>query len=126
MTQPALIAFLYDLPDADPKVFFRALLYATGKRGHIIEGMYLRVRRGESAQNFNFWGYGETKALMIGSGLRVGEDGAAFNHHFLPPKHTPFEFLPGEYDIEAYECVVNRSARAAFTPFASDRNPCVN
>lgn len=68
MSRPVLIGFLYDLPQEEPKIFFRALLYATGKRGHIIESMYICVRRGESAQNFNFWMYGETQKLMIGSG----------------------------------------------------------
>jgi hypothetical protein len=35
MTRPMLVGFLYE-HDA-PKIFFRAMLYATGKRGHIIE-----------------------------------------------------------------------------------------
>jgi hypothetical protein len=108
MTQPALIGFLYDLPNADPKLFFRAVLYATGRRGYIVEGMYLKVRRGETAQDFSFWMYGETKSLMIGSGLRVGEEGMAFNHHFLPPKPTAFDFVAGEYEIEVHARIVNR------------------
>lgn len=111
MTQPALIGFLYDLPGKEPKVFFRAMLYANGKRGHIVEALYLKVRRGESAQTFNFWMYGETKALMIGSGLKVSDEGVSFNHHFMPPKGTtPFAFLAGEYVIEVYARTVNQSA----------------
>jgi len=108
MTQPALIGFLHE--GEQPKVFFRAMLYATGKRGHLIEALYLKVRRGESAQTFSFWMYGETKELKIGSGLRVGEDGASFNHHFLPPKGSTFAFLAGEYVIDVYARVVNRAA----------------
>ena len=55
--------------------------------------------------------YGETKELKIGSGLRVGEDGASFNHHFLPPKSdSSFGFLAGEYTIEAYARILNRRA----------------
>jgi len=101
MTEPALVALLYDLPIGEPKVFFRALLYSTGKRGQMIESMFLRVRRGEVSQTFNFWGYG----------LRVGEDGVAANHHFLPPREdSTFRFLPGEYTIEVYASVVNRRA----------------
>lgn len=108
MTQPMLIGFLFE--NEQPKVFFRTMLYATGKRGHIIEALYLKVRRGEATQTFNFWMYGETKELKIGSGLRVGEDGASFNHHFLPPKDaSPFEFLTGEYNIDAYARILNRS-----------------
>jgi hypothetical protein len=111
MTQPVLVGFLYDLPGQEPKIFFHAMLYATGKRGHIIEALYLRVRRGESSQTFNFWMYGETKDLKIGSGLRAGEDGVSFNHHFLPPKDpASFQFLAGEYVIEVYARIVNRSS----------------
>jgi hypothetical protein len=108
MTQPMLIGFLHE--GDQPKVFFRAMLYATGKRGHIIEALYLKVRQGESTQTFNFWMYGETKELKIGSGLRVGEDGISFNHHFLPPKNASFSFLAGEQVIDAYARILNRKA----------------
>lgn len=107
MTRPVLLGFLYE--HDQPKVFFRALLYTTGKRGRIIEALYLKVRRGNTLQLFDFWMYGETKDLKIGSGLRVGEEGISFNHHFLPPKEeTGFDFLPGEYAISIYARVVNR------------------
>jgi len=109
MTQPMLIGFLYE--EEQPKIFFRAMLYATGKRGHIVEALYLMVRHGDSTQTFNFWMYGETKELKIGSGLRVGDDGVSFNHHFLPPKDaSSFAFLAGEYTIDAYARILNRSA----------------
>jgi hypothetical protein len=109
MTQPMLIGFLHEAEQ--PKIFFRAMLYATGKRGHIVEALYLTVRQGEKTQTFNFWMYGETKELKIGSGLRVGEDGASFNHHFLPQKcDSSFAFLAGEYTIEAYAKILNRRA----------------
>jgi hypothetical protein len=111
MTQPALVGFLYDIPVQEPKVFFRAMLYATGKRGYIVEALYLKVRRGESTQTINVWAYGETGDLKIGSGLRVGEDGVSFNHHFLPPKDSgAFAFLAGEYAIGVHARIVNRSA----------------
>jgi len=110
MTPPKLIGFLYDPPGRDLKVFFRAALYATGKRGHIVEALYLRVRRGESSQTFDFWMYGETKDLKIGSGLMVGDGGVVHNHHFLPPKDaSTFEFLAGEYVVETHATVVNRA-----------------
>jgi hypothetical protein len=109
MTRPVLVGFLYDLPVGESKVFFRAMLFATGRRGHIVESMFLKLRRGESTQTFNFWMYGETKDLKIGSGLQVGEDGVSFNHHFLPPKDdTAFQFLAGEYIIEVYVNIVKR------------------
>ncbi len=109
MTQPMLIGFLYE--DDQPKIFFRAMLYATGKRGHIIEALYLKVRHDESTQTFNFWMYGETKELKIGSGLRVGDDGVSLNHHFLPSKDaSSFAFLAGEYAIDSYARILNRNA----------------
>jgi hypothetical protein len=109
MTHPMLIGFLHE--DKQPKIFFRAMLYATGKRGHIIEALYLTVRRGDITQLFSFWMYGETKELKIGSGLRVGEDGVSFNHHFLPPRDaSSFAFLAGEYTIEVRAKILNRTA----------------
>lgn len=50
MTRPVLVGFLYDLPAGDPKVFFRSMLFATGKRGHILESIFLRLRRGDASQ----------------------------------------------------------------------------
>lgn len=107
LTQPVLFSFLYELPSGEPKVFLRASLYTTGKRGHVIEGMYIKLKRQDASQIFDFWMYGETKNLMIGSGLRVGEDGVSYNHHFVPPKESVFDFEPGEYTIEVYARVVN-------------------
>lgn len=109
MTQPMLIGFLHEGDQA--KIFYRAMLYATGKRGHIVEALYLRVKRANKTDTFNFWMYGETKDLKIGSGLRVGEDGVSFNHHFLPPKDAPsYTFLAGEYVIEVNAAILNRRA----------------
>jgi len=68
------------------------------------------VPRGDSTQTFIVWIYGETKELKIGSGLRVGEDGASFTHHFLPPKDaSSFAFLAGEYTIDAYAKILDRN-----------------
>lgn len=109
MTQPMLVGFLHE--GEQPKIFFRAMLYATGKRGHIVEALYLKVKRGATTETFNFWMYGETRELKIGSGLRVGEDGVSFNHHFLPPRESSsFAFLADEYTIAAYARILNRRA----------------
>jgi hypothetical protein len=109
MTQPMLVGFLHE--GVEPKVFLRAMLYATGKRGWIIEALYIRTQSGAVDQIFGYWMYGETNDLKIGSGLRVGEDGVSFNHHFLPPKDcSSFEFVAGEYVIKVYATIVNRSA----------------
>lgn len=79
MTRPTVIFFGPDGPPGKVgglKIFLRTLLYSTAKRPHIVEGMYITLRRGESAQTFNVWVYGdEPDRLFRGSGLRVGEDG---------------------------------------------------
>jgi len=101
MTKPTIIFFGFDggisndgsLPPL--KVFLRALLYATSKRGRIVESMFVRLRRGESVQNFNIWVYGD-ESLARGSGVFVGENGVACNHHFLLlADGTKFEFIAG-------------------------------
>jgi hypothetical protein len=106
MTQPTLVFFGPDGPGGSPKVYLRTLFYCTAKRGRIVEHIFIKVRRGESVQSFNIWVYGE-ESLSRGSGLFVGEDGVIFNHHFLLPKDgTTFEFLPGEYIVDAYASLV--------------------
>lgn len=111
MTQPTVI---YLGPDGGPpsadrpgqKIFLRTLLFATSKRGRIVESMFVRLRRGESAQNFNIWVFGDSE-LARGSGLFVGENGVAANHHFLlPADGTRFEFLPGGYDLQVFASLV--------------------
>lgn len=107
MTQPTTIYFGADASDSpSPKVYLRTLLYSTAKRGQIIESMFVRLRRGESAQTFNIWVYGED-SLARGSGLYVGENGVTCNHHFLlPADGTKFDFLLGEYKVEVYASLV--------------------
>lgn len=105
MTQPTIIFFGPDggpreLDQASNKVFLRTLLYATSKRGRIIECMFVKIRRGETAQNFNIWAYGDN-SLARGSGLFVGENGVACNHHFLLPRDgVSYRFQGGDYEVE--------------------------
>lgn len=85
-THPAFIAVRYDfvnkaVPQA--KIFLRALLFSTGKRGCIVESIFLRLRDREERIDFLFWGMKEDKGdLMRGSGLFVPETGIVANHHF--------------------------------------------
>jgi hypothetical protein len=107
MTQPTVIYFGPDgrnnrRESATPKVFLRTLLFATSKRGRIIESMHVKLARNEAQQNFNIWVYGDDH-LVRGSGLFVGENGIAANHHFLMPRDdTSFRFLAGKYKLEVF------------------------
>jgi len=40
------------------------MLYATGKRGHIVEALYVKVRHVESTQTFNYWMYGGNQGAI--------------------------------------------------------------
>lgn len=115
MTQPTVIYFGPDggskrdnRPNA--KVFLRTLLYSTAARGRIITSMFVRLRRGETTQNFNIWVYGDD-LLSRGSGLFVPQTGVAYNHHFLLPSDgSDFKFASGRYVIEVFAVSVGRVA----------------
>jgi hypothetical protein len=103
MTQPTIFFFGPDGSSGPPKIFLRTLLFSTSKKGCILESMFVKLQRGESMQNFNIWVYGEKDTLARGSGLFVGREGIACNHHFLLPKDgTKYNFLPGEYVLEVF------------------------
>jgi hypothetical protein len=110
-THPAFIAIRYDFvgkkfPQA--KIFLRSLLYSTGKRGRVVESLFLRVNEGARNAEFSFWGYGD-KDLVRGSGLFVSEEGIATNHHFNPVHaKEPFVFSGGTYTLELVAKLVGR------------------
>ncbi len=108
-TQPTMIFFGSEADGIHQKVFLRMLLYSTGRRGQLIENMFLKVRHGESVQNLNVWAYGEREQLVRGNGLFVPENGIALNHHFLPPEGTKVEFLAGEYVVETCASLVGKA-----------------
>ncbi len=107
MTQPTVIYFGPDgrnnrRENAPPKVFLRTLLFATSKRGRIIESMHVKLARNETQQNFSVWVYGD-EHMVRGSGLFVGENGIAVNHHFLVPRDdTSFRFVAGRYKLDVF------------------------
>lgn len=107
MTQPTVIFFGPDNPRSKdepplPKVFLRTLLFATSKRGRVVESMHVALSRNETHQNFNICVYGDER-LVRGSGLFVGETGIAVNHHFLAPKDgSNFRFTSGRYHMEVF------------------------
>lgn len=74
MTQPTTIYFGADASASpSPKVYLRTLLYSTAKRGQIIESMFVKLRRGESIQTFNIWGYTEKARWPVGAGCTLGK-----------------------------------------------------
>ncbi len=106
MTQPTAIFFGNTTrPRGDdplPTVHLRTLLFATSKRGRVIESMHVSLARNETHQNFNIWVYGDEKYVR-GSGLFVGENGIAANHYFFTPKDgNSFSFSAGRYRLNVY------------------------
>jgi hypothetical protein len=110
-THPSFIAFRYDFLDnkvVQAKIFFRALLFSRGKRGQVIESLFLRVREGSRQAEFSFWGYGD-KDLIRGSGLFVPDTGVATYHHFNPvDAETFFHFSQGSHSLELMAKLLGR------------------
>lgn len=111
MTRPTVVFFGPDGNEGGiSKVFLRTLLYATGKQGIVLEHLFIRLRRGETQQNFSIWVYGE-KHLARGSGLFVGQDGIATNHHFLTPTDIKgFDFAAGDYELDVFGKIIGKDA----------------
>lgn len=108
MTQPTVIYFGPDAPRRSqnaeplPKIFLRTLLFATAKRGRIIESLHVAIAKNETHQSFNIWVCGNEK-LARGSGLFVGETGIEANHHFVaPPDASSFRFSEGQYQLQVF------------------------
>jgi hypothetical protein len=101
-TRPTQIFFGPDGRDfgGKPKIYLRFLLYSTSPKGCVIESLFLRVRTAESVQVFPIWVFGVNE-LSRGTGMFVGPEGVAANHHFLlPSKSHQFKFHEGRYHLE--------------------------
>ena len=113
-TRPSFIAIRYDfVADKPPqaKVFLRTLLFSSGKRGHVVESLFLRIHREGKIDEFAFWGHGD-KDLVRGSGLSVPEVGVVTNHHFnLIDAQEVFRFSGGTYELELCADIVSGSKR---------------
>lgn len=91
----------------------RTLLFSTEQRGQMVESMHVRLKRNETVQNFSIWIYGDDNP-SCGSGIFVGEDGVATNHHFLTPKESGlmvflkaairWSYLPNLFMQKAMSC----------------------
>jgi|SRR5580658_7209207 hypothetical protein len=117
MTQPTVIFFGPDGPRSSSlpepqKIFLRALLFSTSKRGRIIENMYVSLSDARATQDFNVWAYGEKNELVRGSGLFFGETGVEANHHFLVPKErASFRFVAGQQQLDVYAHLLGDAKR---------------
>ncbi|WP_322056517.1 hypothetical protein [Paraburkholderia sp. J63] len=106
MTRPTQIFFGADSSRwgdlmVSPKIYLRALLFATSKRGRVVENIHVTVTHDGTQQAFSIWVYGARENLVRGSGLFVGETGVEANHHFLlPPDASIFKFAAGLYRID--------------------------
>ena len=77
--------------------------------------MYIRLRRGESTQNFNVWGIYDSNGPVRAGGLFINKSGLACYHHFLMPKGGgDYDFSAGEYLLQVYVELVDESPRKMF------------
>lgn len=112
MTRPTQIFFGADSSrwgdaEASAKIYLRALMFATSKRGRVVENVRVVLTRDDTQCVFNIWVYGEREKLVRGSGLFVGETGVEANHHFLlsPDAHA-FTFTAGRYKFDVIAHIV--------------------
>ena len=114
MTQPTVVFFGPDgsrFDSAKNKVYLRALLYSTAKKGQVIESLHIALHRNESKQNFNIWVYGDKGNLKRGSGLFIPQEGVTYDHHFLLPEDgANFQFLAGSYSLVVFAKMVGNAS----------------
>jgi hypothetical protein len=71
--------------------------------------MYLRVRQPMGDFLFDYWGHTDAGKLTLGSGLFVGPNGVACDHHFNPRLNVEhFLFAAGSYRIEVFATIVGQ------------------
>lgn len=113
MTKPTQIYFGPDGGGGNHfKIYFLTLLYATSKKGCVIENMFVRLRYLETQQDFNIWVYDDRSAskLVRGSGLKVTDSGMASAHHYLLPKNADNMILrSGDYTLEVHAQLVGKA-----------------
>ena len=126
-THPSLIAFSYDfvgmkVPQA--KIFLRTLLFSTGKRGNVIESLFIRIREGSRSEEFSCWGYGDKDLLMVSGGIFVPETGVVTNHHFNPvDSDSLFLFSKGTYSLELVAKIIGRNQFASLWTITLEMPP---
>ncbi len=122
-THPSFIALTYEFDErstVQAKFFLRTLLFSTGKRGLVIENLFLRVREGEREDEFSYWAYGD-KEIVRGGGLFVGENGFLASHRFMPTDARElYVFKEGHYQVELVAKIFGRKKLLTISTFALD------
>ena len=104
-----LIGFLHEAEQ--PKIFFRAmLLLTTGKRGHIIEGLYLKLRRVNRRRHLISGCTGRRKTQNRQRPEGRGRRRVVQSSFPAAQSDSSFAFLAGEHTIESYARILNRRA----------------
>jgi hypothetical protein len=86
-------------PVFKPKIYLRTTLFSSGKRGQILESVYVTLKNPNASRTFSIWVFGDG-GLSRGSAMFVGESGVASNHHFLEPSSSSREpWEPGTYEL---------------------------
>ncbi len=114
MTRPTIVSLLGQNGTDSPKIFIRTLLYSTADKGRYVQDMYIKLSGNQQIQYFNIWAYGD-KEIVRGSGLFINKTGFSSYHHFLlQNEQKGLNFSAGEYDIEIFVEVVNKSPKRLF------------
>jgi hypothetical protein len=109
MENPSFITLGYEprKPDGRPtqeEIVTAAHLSSTGKRGHKIQSLDVKVSCEERSQVFDIWRYGDD---MVAGGMNVNDAGVTAKHHFNHQKDmADLGFLPGQYELEVRAYVV--------------------
>ena len=114
MAEPSMVVFAYEPAGSRagfvPKVMVRCLLFSTGERGRIIEGLFARTQVAGSEHIFPVWGMDADNKLVRGGGLLVAKGGVVAWHHFIASSTGPeLSFRPGEYEVQVFARVHGRT-----------------
>ena len=94
--------------DGPPKVFLRALLYTSGRRGLVVEYLWAQVTQRERQQTFNVWVHGDNE-LRRGAGLHISDAGVTTGHHFLLSENEGFAFQSADIELEIFARISSKS-----------------
>jgi hypothetical protein len=89
-------------------------IVSAGKRGNVIESLFIRIREGSRSEEFSFWGYGDKDLVSGSGGIFVPETGVVTYHHFNPvDSDSLFLFSKGTYSLELVAKIIGRKQLAS-------------